>query len=253
VTSSLSRRLNFTSRSKIKREWISAELTEVESIPALNASVDLSGLDLPADAKVVLEAARGTVIERLDLGTVGLPTPIIGQTLGSFTNTGGITVSIKVVAVGEQEGRLLAKAAPVVPDGGDDPAGDGKPLLSFRPDDGLGQVAWSLDFTGEHPVVLMNADLDDWNGLARSGAFVSLVYPEILRRIALWVASTLDEDTDEGPVTDWAAFLKHLGRDPRSRDLDVDVEDWASEVATRFADSVQLRNRFWETLAGGTS
>lgn len=248
--SATSRRLNFTRRSRIKRRWIEAAIRPAEPNPLLDVAVNLEELShLPGDAAVRLVIYRRTLLEQHSLGTVGSPLTVEGHSLAAFGDAEGVLLRIMVVSSDpDSRGRLLAVADRVRVDQPVDETISERALLPFRADDGLGHQLWALDLADDTPIVLMNARLSDWNAVARSEAFVALVYPEILRQIALWVGRSAPDDTEsEGPLADWADFLRILGADPQ--DLpphpdDDELEAWASGCSQRFAERFSVLDRF---------
>lgn len=242
------KRVNHTGRHRIARSLVSATIEAGDPNPLLTVSVDLSTLELPGDATVHVEAYRRTQMERFDLGTVDRPDSVVGRPLRTFTDPEGVQLRIKVVGTtAGSAGRLLAVADRLRPDQADAGGPGGRPLLRFRSDDGLGQLVWALDLSDDDPVVLMNDKLGDWNEAARTESFVTLVYPEILRQIAIWVGeSVVADETLEGPVDDWARLLRQLGHDPATLDPDMDralLYEWAASAAGRFARDFELADR----------
>ena len=244
---STSRRLNYTSRHRIKRAWVEAAVIQEDDGPVLSASVELGQLpDLPGEAAVFVEAERRTVSVRYGLGTVSTPQPLVGQPLERFSDPDGVLLRFKVVGTGtEDNGRLLAVADKIRPEFADDDNSAGRPLLRFRSDDGIGQVPWMLDFSDDDPVVLMNSKLGDWNKAARTEPFVTLVYPEVLRQIAIWAGKSVADGIEpEGPLADWVQLLAQHGFRVSADGFETrDIEEAAAAAAMSFANSHKLTDR----------
>jgi hypothetical protein len=226
-------RLNYTDRQRILRNAVHLDVDVVGGLSTLTASVDLADYSFPKHAAVVLEARRQTTFMRFELGEVRDPNSLEGEPLTEFGGDGSVTFTLKVVSADENDiGRILGlakrlRAASAAEDR------ESKGILPFRASDDLGSRCWQLDLTGDEPVVLINRMVGDWNGFARTPEFCALVYPELLRGIALWVAET---DPEDDATSDWLKFLKGLGHDPGGAPDDEEGRSaWAEEVAFSFA------------------
>lgn len=251
-----SKRINFTGRHRIKRDWAIISIRTGEPGLLLSASVDLSRLDLPPDSAVLLEVSARTRLERFQMGTVAEPAPLEDHVLGAVRDPDDVRMRIKVVGGrGELAGRLLAVADKLRPEIAGSPGTTGRPLLRFRSDDGLGQVPWSLDLADDDPVVLVNSKFGDWQAVASSPEFISLVYPEILRQVAVWVATTAsDGELLEGALRDWDLLLSDLGNGISELGADPDpesIEQWATRAAGRFAARFSMTDKACSVLLGG--
>ena len=230
-------RLNYTNRLRLTRDRIRLRLHESEGQLLLNVErLDLSGFALPADAKVVVEAYRQTTRSRIRCGTVGSPVLPTTVPMPEFSVDGGALFRVKVVGVGEADGKLLA-VADRVPATGEQDGAARTPLLPFRSSDDLGQRLWRLEID-EGPAVLINSGVGDWKAFALEPSFQALVFPEILRQVSLWMVRENDineEDGDEAAA--WRRFLANLGFDPADVKFDEpeQTEQWADDVAAAFA------------------
>jgi hypothetical protein len=234
-------RFNYTSRKKIEQESIKVEFGEVDGRPVVSASIiDPLVLDgLPAESPIILEVSRRTTLEQFRMGTVGATVSVVDASFNEFTNVAGAQARLKVVsAASEAHGRLLAVAEGIQVVGAGSQPGESNPLILFRPSTGLNQEVWFLDLEEEIPTVLLNESIDDWFGLATSSMFVAFVYPELVRRVALWVAADFDAADEAGTVrARWVRFLNRLGT-PLSeiaRDEGSAVAAWADECASSFS------------------
>jgi hypothetical protein len=239
-------RINYTGRKRIPRDRVSLRIASNGGIKLHVTSVELPP-DLPPGARVVIEAQRQTRFMRLDCGTVASPLLPIGEPLIEFDVADGIRFRLKVVGASEaDEGKILAAADGIVAASDETPSGR-EPLLAFRPAP-LDQRLWKLDISdGAWPVVLVNQSIGDWHQFAREPHFQALVYPEVLRQIALWVVENLeDADEPDTPAGAWRRFLKDLGTDP-VEDAPPDEEErsgWAQDWADDVADKFCRRHRF---------
>jgi hypothetical protein len=211
-------------------------------------------MDLPPEASVCLEIARRTQVQRFGLGTVARPSRLVDVPLAGFDDPDGVLGRIKVTSGAPTPGRLLAVADKLRPVSSPSNEPGGRPLLRFRSDDGLGQLPWMLDLSDGDPVVVLNNKLGDWHAAASSEPFVALVYPEVLRQIAVWIGTSVAGGDDvEGPLADWVGFARQIGHDPMTLGQDADddaIRAWANLVASRFAAEHQLADRAMAALIG---
>jgi hypothetical protein len=206
--------------------------------------LDLNGLRVPQEAEVIVEAYRQTARHRVDCGTVGnlrLPSSI---PLEEFSSPEGLLFRVKVVGVGDAEGKLLA-AGDRIPPTTDEEKGGMVPILPFRPSPDLGQQLWQLDIDGEEPVLVINSGVGDWKEFALHPFFQALVFPELVRRIALWVLEN-EEDAEEGvgAAANWRSLLADLGKDPvQDRPAEEEREEWARDASEAFSRRYKFLDR----------
>ena len=248
-------RINYTGRKRIVREKVQLRLV-VDVFPKLYVDgIDLSGFDLPGDARIVVEAQRRTNFTRVHCGTVAEPDLASGATLREFDSPDGINFRVKVVgASGDNEGKLLA-AADGLRATADGESADRVALLPVRPSD-LGQLLWRLDIddTG-FPSLLINKLVPmGWNEFARQPMFRALVFPEVTRRVAMWVVGNLADvaDNPESPAAPWVQYFKaELGQDLLDMSVpsdEADRQEWARDWADEVAEKFSRKHRILESI-----
>lgn len=239
-------RINYTGRQRLTRDRVSIRARESGDQVLLDGTIDLSGLEFPDDARLVLEAYRRTSYERIDLGTASQLQSQVAERLSLFSSADSILFRVKVVGTGGADhGRLLAVADRLRPESTEEGAGR-SPLLPFESSRDLGQELWKLVFYEDGPTVLINVEVEDWKALARSRHFRGLVLPELARQIARWVAPQWEDaaDADDHAAGRWVQFFRSLGVDtPEVSNGEGDNEGWADEAAAMFA----RRNEFLGT------
>ena len=213
------RRLNFTSRVRIKREHVSVGLLAAPAgtAPRFRAAIDLSGYSLAPSALVCVEAHRNPAYQRFDLGTVAEPlaAPPDGFILEGFGTGEGVHFRVKVVEPPGASGRaarILARADNIIPT----QEGRRRSLLPMEPVD-LGDEVWRFEIQDEAtPIVYVNKSLGlDRQSLARSPEFISLVLPGVLRDILEWALEPAvpEEHAEDDPRWPWVQYaLSLLGR-----------------------------------------
>lgn len=238
------RRFNYTGRVRITRDRVHAALLPGEPFPELTARLDLEGLDLEPENRVVFEVYLQSAIERVEMGTVGDLKTVVARPLTRFNDMSGLRCRAKVISTSsDQPGLIRGIADGLRPEGiaGDDSSG--QPLLPFVVDQGLGQRLWRLDMTEDAPIVRVNPAGGHWHQLIREPRFVQLVLPEILDRIVRWVAANRLGDEEDGAIADWTLFLEHLGADVESllhTTPEDDIDAIADDVVQRFAGAHSL-------------
>jgi hypothetical protein len=246
-------KLNFTGRRRIDRSGVGLWMTTAEA--GLYVSTDrlnVSGLGLPDDGRIVVEAQHQTNYMRFNCGRVGAILHLDNEPLTEFESPDAILFRVKVIGDGQTDaGKLLAvvdrvRARTGVPGtvSGDEPDSGSTvgtvQLLPFVPRD-LEQLTWLLDTSGDRPMILVNRNLPDWKAFVQNPEFRALVLPAALRQIALWVVLENEVD-DAGPddaVWPWKKFLEMLGQSPSGIEEDK-AEAWADEVIFAFARRAHL-------------
>ncbi len=230
-------RLNHTGRARVLKRSVDLGVEERGGVACLTFRVNLDEYGLPPAAQVILEARRQTTFLRFDMGKVSERQHLEDLPLSAFGSDTNITFCLKIVSSTKKErGRVLGLAKGLRPNRAkDDRSRAG--ILPFRASDDLGSRVWRLDLTGEEPIVLINRSVGDWVGFAKSKEFCALVYPELVRAIALWEADQEDED-DPRP---WRRFLWNLGYAATAIEGDSDAKaEWADEVAGTFSTRYHL-------------
>ncbi len=251
---SVTARFNYTKRRRIDQESIAIEFSEANGQPFVSAKVlDSSVLaGLEPDAQVILEISRRTTLEQFPMGTVGQTLSLVDAPVNEFTTVTGIQARLKVVSVGSAtHGKLIAVADRIQADGTGNVPGTPNPLILFQPSSSIGDETWVLDLSQEMPVVLMNERVDDWFGLASSTSFIALVYPELVRRIARWVADDFDAAEEEGTVrSKWVRFLNRLGTPLAEIDRNdpAAVLEWTDSCASNFSTRHDLLTKLIDSM-----
>lgn len=202
----MKRRFNFTGRKRIAQEGIAINIEQRDdgAPPSFTAEIDLSGLELPLDARVIVEAYSGRAIIRFPWGTVGAMRPPLDRQLVDMPVNPSFR--IKVVAA-DGSGVLLAMANRVRPHR-EERSGS----LVWVEGKDLGHEVWRLSFAGTGaPTLLVNENIAGISDAVRNDkAFRALVMPEVLR--AMLVRALLVEgyglDDDAGDWNELIAFVQ---------------------------------------------
>ena len=228
------RRLNWTERRRLSRDLVAIALQRAGDETSFDARFNFSGLDLPPDAEVSVEAYRQTSLMRFDFGSVGFVRKPASTVLTEFEPPEGLLFRVKVLGRDGLAGRILAEADQLHAMSPDDKDSGREPLLVPQGED-LGGELWRLTLGdgSQRPDLQMNNKMGDWRGLARSPHFLWLVYPKIMRDILWWALEDgvpADDDTDEWRNR-WMKFalalpgMSTLQADPTENDKEVWIED----------------------------
>lgn len=253
------RRLNFTRRKKIPRKHVSIRLLPSrDRAYRFAATIELEGLELPARARVFVEAYRSNVFMRFPFGTVGTLIPPEDPCLDQFPEGVIPLFRVKVVGTGASEGLILAavdQLRPLRP--GEKPT----VRLSLLPVEyqDLGQRVWALDLESV-PVLILNKSLHHAAEVARSEpSFLALAYPEILRRV---LHRVLIEEEVEDPAMDsgtwecqWLKFalgLKGVPSQPPTGSSEAAREaklEWIEAAVGAFCEHHRVKDRLDDDLS----
>lgn len=232
------RQLNFSGRIRIPTRCVSIRLRGDGPTRGYDAELDLGDLELPPDAKVIVEAYHRWATRRFEHGTVARPVTPTDRTIGDLP----VPRPLFRVKVTQPSGdgivRIVAAADRVVPVDAE-PAGDQRrSLLPVHYED-LGQRVWELRIDeGDLPRLVLNERYleDGVRELARSHpGFRALVFPEVLRRILTEAVADHDPDADDEEWgTLWLRFAcRELGQ-PRPPDDPTDHADWVAAAVDAF-------------------
>jgi len=249
----MQRKFNFTGRKRIARYKvpISCKTHESGVYTFRLTGLDFEGMQLPKDASVFIEAYYRTSYMRFDFGTVASITVPRSTLLEQIPE--GVVPMFRVKIV--KYGRILAAADRITPNLPDEQDKDKMSLLPVDFMD-LGSVVWKLEIGDDAPLLWLNNRIEGIPQIARSEpVFLSLVYPEVVRRI-------LETVLEEGRLTDddsdwerrWVNFVKNLGMEEPPEGIGdvarIEKEGWIDEAVERFSQKIQARENFVREILG---
>ena len=213
------RRLNFTGRQRLSRKRVTIRLlpSAVVGVRRFDAEVDLSGVRVPAEASVFVEAYHRADFMRFDFGTVAQMVAPDHCELTDIDSGVRPLFRVKVVGRSQPLAKILAVADKVIPidlTAGEDAR---RTILPVEYVD-LGHRIWHLDTERDWPTLCLNNRIEEIREIARSdSAFHALVYPEVVRRILGDIvredASDEDLDPDDWPSL-WLRYAQSLPNVP---------------------------------------
>jgi hypothetical protein len=250
------RSFNYTNRIRIPNHLVSVRLTAGEGAPnRVTARLQPAGLDVPGDARLFLELFRRVEFQRIDCGSIADPRFPTDSDNFTLSTVHGVHARLKVVAPqGASAVRILALADGIEPEVIDSQGG-GASLLPMVPSDQIPHLVWQLQLPddGARPEVLVNRELVvDRTEFARSPAFVTLVLPEILRRLLGWSLENrgaIPSDSSDA-ARQWFLFAARLVAPPEvTRLMDTNEgpqarADWIDSVITRFCEKHKVAELF---------
>lgn len=243
--SSIKKRINHTGRKKILRDAIDIKLDYAPIGRPLEAtpSLDLSGMALPENAGVVIEAYHKSSGMRFDCGTVGnlkLPSKL---ELDQFDPSVSVLFRIKVVDTDQHPGRIVASAERIRPRS-DDEEKDRRSIFPIMECD-LGHEVWRTDFDQDScPTLKLNFRIPGFKqSILDSAIMRGLLLPAALRPVIEEIARdpAFDEDDEADWKRDWVAFCREqLGVDPDDIDRsEVDgVQNWVNSAIQTFCQDI---------------
>lgn len=236
--------LNFTNRAKIDLDKIDLRLVRQEDRIRLTGEVDLSGLSLPRDFRVVVETYRQTYREVLEATTTQSTRAVFSGDFEAFGAIESLLCVVKVLGLGAEQGKILAWAEKIRPTV-EGAASGAESLLPMDTAD-LGQLIWRLDVSEDLPTLVINSAIDGWREFAREPRFQWLIMPEVLRGVGRWLSPRLDDAEDGSDTTAkaWLDFIRDLGVEPDDYEGSETDEQWIDEAVMKFAE----RNGFTDAL-----
>lgn len=200
------RRFNYTKRRRIEQWRVEIEIYDTEDAGGawFSAILDLEGMGLPSDARVIVEAKRHRFSSRFDWGTVANPQPSTDYRLSGMPPNPSFRV---MVVASDGSSRLLALADNLKPQRAD----GGAESLLWMEEAELGKEVWRLDFgESDNPTMYVNRNIRGMSDVVRQDdTFRALVIPQVLRSI-LTRAVIVDEcdlDDDAGRWSEWMSFV----------------------------------------------
>ncbi len=207
---------NYTGRTRIDRSRISVSVDKSRVPWRAHVSVDLTGLNLPSNARVYFEPYYGPIRERHPLGRASDVAESQSVSLEDLTSRPGVLFRIKVVDPAPG-GKLLAHAdrvpltAPV--------SSQREEIIKTDVDD-LNGSPWRIDFTNELPVLLIDTKIG--HEIFDDVKFRSLVFPAVLRQVLFhieFIDPAAEDETEDGLTWQgkWRLFVEQIGAPPRPR------------------------------------
>ena len=227
------REFNYTQRKRIESQHIRITLAQSGEggTSSFTAEVDLADLQLPADAPVVLEAARASFARRFEWGTVGSITPPPNREISDV----GDKPTFRIMVLTPDASRRILALGKVTPKVGQDDSSGSEGLVFLKEED-LGQEVWRLDFgeTDDAPVLKVNSSIEGISQAARyDPAFRSLVFPEVLRAVLTQaiLVQAADPEYEDGFWHGWFGFVSQFHQDecPNATDYE-SPEEYRKEV-----------------------
>ena len=196
------RRFNYTGRARIEEQNVTLELHETDDgkAPTFTAELNLSELNLPGDASIVITARRGRAAMRFNWGTVGEPAPPPDCCLTDVP----VGPVFRMMVEGSDR-KILALANSISPRR----AARRESLLWLEEVD-LNQEVWQLRFDEPgRPVLLVNQKISGMSSAIRqNGDLQGTILPEVFRAILnrALIVEAYPPDDDDSPWSNWLGF-----------------------------------------------
>lgn len=245
------RRFNYTDCRRIPRSCFLITLDRTTDPPRVSATIDLSTLELPSTADVVLEAYVDWTVMRFRYGTVDVIEADTEHELTEFDSTEGVRFRVKVLGTDTLAGLILAEADAIRPSEISEPE-SGHSFVLVRPSD-LGSVVWRLTLDENLPILHINERIGDWKSFLSFAGVRALLLPEVLRQLLREAAK---RGSDADAEADWPRYCELLasglgfGSLPSGED-DEETERWVDEVVRKFAQKHRLWSGIEDLLHAG--
>lgn len=257
----MKRRFNYTGRRKIPLENITITLNrEKGRIKSFSATIDLSNMNLPADAKVYIEAYHRTEQKLFEYGIVGNPVAPRDTSLTELAYTENLRFRILVV---NQLGLIIAHADRITTV----QETDKNPILPVEFRD-IGQQIWQVRFEGDEgsPLLIINNRIPNIENISRAAPqFIIFVYPAVFREVLTYMVFVEGVESPVDPPVewhrDWLDFAKRIlpaeelpeNLNPQNGDSfdKEEVENWIERVVEEFCASRNEWIQYIEQLTGG--
>lgn len=251
------RRFNFTGRQRVLRADSRIHLSQEGGTTSFSSELSFADYDLPDEARVTVEAYRQSSRMHFPHGSIAVPQHPVATQLSEFGSSEGVLFRVRVTAVGEHRGMLLAVADRIRPDPPGTPSQAPPSLLPIRPGTLDGEV-WKVEFDPA-PCLIVDPRHGDIHAVARAPAFFSLVYPVVLRIVLthlFHIDNGFDDEDETAWQVQWLALAQHMpgvGQLPDREDVGENVDEWIDDVVAAFGRKLGMHDhfaRFWSQGEG---
>jgi hypothetical protein len=215
----MTRRFNYTARARITSDHFSARVISEKPLTA-SLHLDLSSLELPGTADVLIEPYAGTVSERISCGKVSALMVPRSIDVDHLKTGGSIQFRVKVV---DANGRLVAAANRIKLHGLDEDSGR-RPLLPVETTPELGEEIWRVIVDeSTYPKLQLNSRVPSIERrLVEDPVVAGAILVPAVRRILEVLTESLDGDVWQ---PDWLNFATRWSPDiDPERDLDPEAQ-----------------------------
>jgi hypothetical protein len=239
----LSARSNPTNLKELDRRLISLSTFATKGLPQFKIDkLALEEVSLDSDLELIIVVAAGNTSKRIKIGTVSNFSLDQAYDLSDLDSSSSLRFRLLIHKPNDP--KLVAVIEKIAPN--NDEQSDS--ILPMKPAD-LGQRLWKLDSAeNEGPVLLFNSNVfANAAGTENFLPFATLVLPEALRQVMLFIAEDPDKLEDEDDAWyPWGAWLDKNGADRPPADTEDDLEKnrWCEEVVEIFCN----QHKFSEKL-----
>jgi hypothetical protein len=207
----MKRTFNYTGRRRIPAERLAIRMlpgTEPSASVSFQATIDLSGFDLPPYGRVFVDPYVKSSSMRFSFGTVEHCGPPEDCQLTDIDVGARVLFRLLVVDDTRDVGKILASADRV------SPVTDSRARRSLLPLewDHLGEQVWRVNFDSERPVLVLNNKLyGSRDRLLNDPVFKGSIYPHAFRIIVQRLYGEEERPSDEDEwANDWRTFVRKL-------------------------------------------
>jgi hypothetical protein len=247
----MKRRFNYTNRIRISRDRVRIALKDQGALPpAFDASLDLTGLGLAADARVFVEAYYRAAYMRFDFGTVGSVGCDQDRTLRDIDNRELIYFRVKVTDANGEHGKLLAEADGLIANPAEG-TGHNVCILDVKYED-LENLAWNLELDdGSTPTLVVNRKISNREYVRSDTAFFALVYPAVIREILTFILLQNDHEYEPGSddwEDQWISYVRSLPGIADPPNEGEEIRNWIDQAVRSFCSYQPACQLFLDSL-----
>lgn len=242
------RRYNYTGRKKVLSKRIKILESRKDGKKSFEIKCDIKDLDFPDEAKIFIEPYFKSSFLRFDFGSVARFQPPLETDVSDLPTTDQLRYRIKIVDNVNKNGLILGFAdmqGTLV----NDQTGGRQAILPVDFTD-LGKRIWTLDLRANGPVLVANSSIDNIREKVKSDdIFFSLVYPEIIKRIALEITKSdgFFEEELSGWQSEWMKFFRQVLMQTNVLNSDANeeiIDDWCNDMSDAFARKYDIIQRY---------
>ena len=242
----MTRRFNYTGRQRITSGHFSANVISEDPLIAA-VSLNLDGLKVTPEDRIVIEPYVGNIAKRIDCGQVSAPAVPVSVDLTDLSSGGSIQFRVKVSG---KDGRLTAAGDRIRLTGINEETGR-RALLPVETNPTLGEQIWKIEVSESlHPKLILNSRIPSIESrLLDDPVFGGAVLLPAIRKVLEVLAETPDGDVWQ---QDWLEFARRWNPDTNpDHTLESDDRDeWIDTIITAFSRKQGFARRATEPMSG---
>ena len=198
--------LNYTGREEILDEDVIRHGRRDKDGIFINLTLDLGPFEFPAEATITLEVWAGSLgSNRIDIpmGTVGEIENLDEHHIPELVVSTGKNIQA-TIRISDDEGKILGQIHKFNIEVAGDVGVERRGILGVAVSKEPMNRIWRLSWDNDEPVLYVNSELNDPEGVGRTPAFQATVFPEAFGII---LRKQIELASEDGANPDWKEFL----------------------------------------------